>query len=46
VGNFYHKNILMLPGDNYKIKLVLSYTRKEFEEYIKQIKEKEALNDF
>jgi hypothetical protein len=37
---------LMLSGDNYKIKLVLSYTSKELEEWVKQIKEKETSKDF
>ena len=37
---------LMLSGDNYKIKLILSYIGKELEEWVKQTKEKEALKDF
>ena len=37
---------LMLSGDNYKIELVLSYTSKELEEWVKQIKEKETSKDF
>ena len=37
---------LMLSGDNYKIKLILSYISKELEEWVKQTKEKEALKDF
>ena len=37
---------LMLSGDNYKIKLILSYISKELEEWVKQIKEKEASKDF
>jgi len=36
---------LMLSGDNYKIKLVLFYTRKELEEWVKQIK-KVSSRDF
>ncbi len=31
---------LMLSGDNYKIKLVLSYTSEELEEWVKQIKKR------
>jgi DNA repair exonuclease SbcCD ATPase subunit len=37
---------LMLSGDNYKIKLILSYISKELEEWVKQTKEKEASKDF
>jgi len=37
---------LMLLGDNYKIKLILSYISKELEEWVKQTKEKETLKDF
>jgi hypothetical protein len=37
---------LMLLGDNYKIKLILSYISKELEEWVKQTKEKEASKDF
>jgi len=37
---------LMLSGDNYKIKLILSYISKELEEWVKQTKEKETLKDF
>jgi len=37
---------LMLSGDNYKIKLILSYISKELKEWVKQTKEKEALKDF
>ena len=37
---------LMLLGDNYKIKLILSYISKELEEWAKQTKEKEASKDF
>ncbi|PKP55767.1 hypothetical protein CVT91_14760 [Candidatus Atribacteria bacterium HGW-Atribacteria-1] len=37
---------LMLSGDNYKIELVLSYTSKGLEEWVKQIKEKESSKDF
>ena len=36
---------LMLLGDNYKIKLILSYISKELEEWVKQTKEKKALKD-
>ena len=36
---------LMLWGDNYKINLTLFYTSKELEEWVKRIKEKEALKD-
>ena len=37
---------LMLSGDNYKIRLILSYISKELEEWVKQTKEKEASKDF
>ena len=37
---------LMLSGDNDKIKLILSYISKELEEWVKQIKEKEASKNF
>ena len=37
---------LTLLGDNYKIKLILSYISKELEEWVKQTKEKETLKDF
>jgi len=37
---------LMLLGDNYKIKLILSYISKELEEWVKQTKEKETLKNF
>ena len=37
---------LMLSGDNYKIKLILSYISKELEEWVKQTKEKEASKNF
>lgn len=37
---------LMLLGDNYKIKLILSYISKELEEWVKQTKEKEASKNF
>jgi len=37
---------LMLSGDNYKIKLILSYISKELEEWVKQTKEKEASINF
>ena len=37
---------LMLLGDNYKIKLILSYISKGLEEWVKQTKEKEASKDF
>lgn len=37
---------LLLSGDNYKIELVLSYTSKELEEWVKQVKEKETSKDF
>ena len=37
---------LMLLGDNYKIKLILSYISKELEEWVRQTKEKEASKDF
>ena len=37
---------LMLSGDNYKIKLILSYISKELEEWVKQTKEKETSKDF
>jgi len=37
---------LMLSGDNYKIKLILSYISKELEEWVKKTKEKVASKDF
>ena len=37
---------LMLSGDNYKIKLILSYISKELEEWVTQTKEKETSIDF
>ena len=37
---------LMLSGDNYKIKLILSYISKELEEWVRQTKEKEVSKDF
>lgn len=37
---------LMLSGDNYKIKLILSYISKELEEWVKQTREKEASKNF
>ena len=37
---------LMLSGDNYKIQLVLSYTSKELEEWVKQTEEKKAKSNF
>ena len=37
---------LMLRGDNYKILLILSYYSKELEEWVKQIKEEKAKEDF